>query len=128
LAIPASAGRPFDDALGPLATSAASPFDRRRFARVRERYAAGVSLWPALAAGRIVSRRDADLLAAAEIAGNLPWALNLLADRYDERQRRRFAMFLEIVQPTIVFLLGAVVLFICVGIFLPLVQLINDLG
>ncbi len=128
LAIPAAAGRPLDDALEPLATVSADASDRRRFARLRERCLAGAGAWDSLALERIVPRRDADLLSAAERAGNLPWALNLIADRIDDARRRRFAAFLEIAQPMVVLLLGAFVAFICIGFFLPLVDLVNALS
>lgn len=128
LAIPSAAGRPLDDAFEPLATFAPNVSDRRRFASVRGRFEAGVSAWDALVEERIVSRRDADLLAAAERAGNLPWALNLIADRIDDARRRRFAAFLEVAQPAVVLLLGAVVAFICIGFFLPLVDLLYHLS
>lgn len=128
LAIPAAAGRPLDDALEPLATVSPNASDRRRFARLRDRFASGVNVWDALATERIIPRRDADLLSAAERAGNLPWALTLLADRIDDARRRRFGMFVELGQPAIVLLLGALVAFICIGFFLPLVDLVNDLS
>ncbi|MDQ3332721.1 MAG: type II secretion system F family protein, partial [Planctomycetota bacterium] len=126
LALPAAAGRPLSDALDPLANSASDASDRWRFGRLRERFHAGGNLWQGLAAERLVTSREAEFLAAAETAGNLDWALALLSDRIDDRRRRRFAMLVEVAQPVIVLMLGALVLFICLGIFLPLVKMIND--
>jgi type IV pilus assembly protein PilC len=128
LALPASLGRPLSDALDPLANAARLGSDRWRFGRLRERYQAGGDLWASLAEERLVSSREAKFLAAAETAGNLAWALRMLSDRIDDRRRRRFALIIEIAQPAIVLLLGVIVLSVCLGIFLPLVQLIWDLS
>ena len=62
----------------------------------------------------MIGRRDAALFAAAERAGNLPWALHLVADRIDDARRRRFAAFLEVAQPAIVILLVG---YACANIF-----------
>ncbi|MBA3316005.1 MAG: type II secretion system F family protein [Planctomycetaceae bacterium] len=128
LALPAAAGRPLSDALDPMANSASDASDRWRFGRLRERFQAGGNLWQGLADERLITSRDARFLGAAETAGNLDWALALLSDRIDDRRRRRFAMLIEFAQPLIVLMLGALILFICLGIFLPLVKLINDLS
>jgi type IV pilus assembly protein PilC len=125
LAVPAAAARPLTDALDVLATVPRHRRDRGRFERLRERHRAGESLWGALAAEGVISRRETELLAAAERAGNLTWALQLLADRIDARRQHRIAALIEVAQPLIVLALGALVLFICAGMFLPLVELIE---
>jgi len=127
LALPVLTGRPLGEALLPLA-NAPDASDRWKFSRIKDRYEAGANLWQLLSQERVISSRDARLLEAAERAGNLAWALDVLADRIDERRLRWFAMCLEVVQPLLVFVIGAIVLFICLGIYLPLVQLINDLS
>lgn len=128
IAIAAAGDRPMSDALDPLANASRSGLDRWKFDRLRTRYREGGDLWSALAAERFVSSRDAALLAAAQRAGNLPWALEMLADRFDDARRRRLATILEIVQPAVVLALGALVLFICLGMFLPLINLLSALG
>jgi type IV pilus assembly protein PilC len=127
LVLPVLTGRPLGDALQPLA-NAPDAGDRWKFGRIKNRYESGANLWQLLSEERIISSRDAQLLAAAEKAGNLAWALDVLADRIDERRWRWLAMSLEFVQPLIVFVLGALVLFICLGIFMPLVQMISELS
>ena len=71
---------------------------------------------------------DAGLLTAAEQAGNLPWALDMLADRIDDRRQRWLAVVIEIVQPLFVIALGLLVLLVCLGMFLPLIQVVNGLN
>lgn len=124
LVLPVLTGQPLVEALQPLANSSDAS-DRWKFGRIKHRYESGGNLWQLLAQERIVSGRDAQLLAAAEKAGNLAWALDVLADRIDERRLRWFAMFLEVAQPAIVLGLGALVLFICLAVFLPLVEMIS---
>ncbi len=128
LALAAEAGRPLGDGLDPLADDARHPSDRRRFGRLRARHVAGEDVWLALRAGWFVTTNEADLLAAAERAGNLPWALRHVADRLDDRRRLRWAAALEFLQPAVVLAMGLVVAVIVIGLFLPLVQLINDLS
>lgn len=127
LTLPVLAGRPLGEALQPLA-NAPDASDRWKFGRIKDRYDSGANLWQLLSQERIISGRDAELLGAAERAGNLAWALDMLADRIDERRLRWFAMLLEVVQPLIVFVLGALVLFICLGIFMPLIDMISGLS
>ena len=127
LVLPVLTGRPLIDAFLPLANSLDAS-DRWKFSRIKDQYESGGDLWQLLSREGIISNREGQLLAAAEKAGNLAWALDLLADRIDERRLRWFAMLLEVVQPAMVLGLGALVLFICLGIFHPLVELISVLG
>jgi len=128
LAIAARAGRPLTTAVDTLATCSRSALERARFDRLRERVRGGDNIWNALADLRIISRRDSELLSAAERAGNLAWVLEMLADRRDERRRRRWLALLEIAQPCVVLVLGGLVFFVAVGMFLPLIKLFNDLA
>ncbi len=125
LVLPVLAGKPLIEALQPLANSPDAS-DRWKFTRIKDQYEAGGDLWLLLAREGVISTRDAQLLASAEKAGNLAWALDVLSDRIDERRLRWFAMLLEVVQPAIVLGLGALVFFICLGIFLPLVNIIGS--
>lgn len=128
LHIAARAGAPLSKAIEPMAAAAPNPSDRRVFERIKSRFQRGENLWSSLAAERVISTDEAQLLSSAEVTGNLPWALSLVAQRTDDRNRLWVAATVEIVQPMIVLLLGAGVFFVCVSIFLPLVQLLNDLS
>lgn len=76
----------------------------------------------------LIRRSDFAVLQAAQRVGNLPWALQEMADS----SRRRFAYRVQaIVQaafPPLVIFFGLIVMFIVVALFLPLVALIQALA
>ena len=88
----------------------------------------GENCWEALRQSTLITRDESALLRTAEEAGNLPWVLRQLADSLDRRAKFRFIAALEFAQPAIVFVMGFFTFFVCVGFFLPLVKLVNDLS
>ncbi len=76
----------------------------------------------------LIRRADLAVLQAAERVGNLPWALREMA----ESNRRRFAYRLQsVVQtafPLVIIFFGAIVGFIVVALFIPLISLIHALS
>jgi type II secretory pathway component PulF len=88
----------------------------------------GSSWQTSLAATGLISRADAAVLAAAERADNLPWALEEMADSAIRRQAYRLQLALHCLYPVAVFVLGSVVAFFVIGLFLPLVSLIQGLS
>ncbi|MBT6495352.1 MAG: hypothetical protein HOL01_12445, partial [Planctomycetaceae bacterium] len=75
-----------------------------------------------------ISRRETALLSAAERAGNLDWALRRTADNVDSRISFRFNALVEFVRPVLMLLYAGVVGTVVVGLFMPLVKLLNDLS
>jgi type II secretory pathway component PulF len=75
-----------------------------------------------------ISRYDAAVLQAAERAGNLDWALSDVADSMERRLTTRARVVVNVLFPLLVLLLGALVFFIVVGLFLPLIALIQGLA
>ena len=74
---------------------------------------------------RLIGTVDAGVLAAAERAGNLVWAMNEVSDSLLRRELYRWQWWYNVATPVAVALLGAAVGFICVALFLPLVALIE---
>lgn len=70
---------------------------------------------------------DAVFLDSAERVGNLPWALREVADSIERRVSTRLLGWLQLLVPAMVLALGVVVMFIVVGLFMPLVRLIENL-
>jgi type II secretory pathway component PulF len=64
------------------------------------------------------------LLASAERAGNLPWALDELADSLMRRMAYRLTVIHQIVFPVLLLLSAVCVSYFCVALILPLVQLV----
>jgi type II secretory pathway component PulF len=77
---------------------------------------------------RLVSGAEQALLAAAERAGNLPWALRQIARRREKRAVYRLATALQLLYPAAILALGAFVGFYVVALFVPLVRLTEGLS
>jgi general secretion pathway protein F len=76
----------------------------------------------------LISSADAAVLAAAERVGNLPWALEEMADSALRRQLYRLQVAMQLLYPVLILLVGLLVAFFVVGLFLPLISLIQGLS
>jgi general secretion pathway protein F len=77
---------------------------------------------------RLIDRTDEGVLRSAEAAGNLPWALDEMAESLVRREVYRWQAWYNVVSPTIIVALGLCVGFICVALFLPLIGMIEGLS
>jgi type II secretory pathway component PulF len=118
----------------PLDFSVERVADRHRRAAVRKQLnqvslavARGADCWEALHERRFITRHELAVLQSAQRAGNLPWALQQVAESIERRLGYRFGQLGEFLQPVLVMSVGLTVLFFCVGIFWPLVYLIRSL-
>ena len=121
-------GRTVPEALVFLATAADLPAVARR--RLRAAAAAvgrGEPLDASLADAGLLPPSMAPLVRSAERVRNLPWALVELGDHLAGRAFRVVRRLSLVVSPILVALVGAVVGFIAVAMFLPLIQLITSL-
>ena len=98
---------------------------RKRMRRLREEIVRGNDGFQPLADAGLLSSQEADALTCAERAGNLAWVLDSLADNIERRHRALQESFVETVQPTVVAMVGSLVLAICVGMFYPIIQIIQ---
>jgi type II secretory pathway component PulF len=122
------AQRPLSPSLGLMSERQLRSDLRGRILRIRQLIDQGSELWTALAAEGLLNRREADALAAAQRAGNLPWAMRTLADSMENRRLHRTRAWLEILRPAVVILMGMLVGWFVVGMFLPMVYLISALS
>jgi type II secretory pathway component PulF len=127
LALVARQQRPILDGIDQLAAAYHKLDVRWRLRGTAEDIRAGRDWCESLYRRGLLRRADLAILQAAQRAGNLPWAMQEMA----ESGRRRFAYRLQaIVQaafPPIVICFGLIVMFIVVALFLPLVVLIQRL-
>ena len=77
---------------------------------------------------KLISRADAAVLAAAERVGNLPWALEEMAESALRRQLYRTQIVLQLLFPPVLLLVGLFVTFVVVSLFLPLIALVQGLA
>ena len=68
------------------------------------------------------------IIASGEETGKLPESLAHLADDYDEQVAITVANLGHLVQPIVIVILGAIVLFIILAVFLPIIQMMSSLA
>lgn len=123
-----SAGKPVESSLGVLSRNHRRSFIRSALENVLQKCTEGDDCWYAMQESRLLARREVALLRSAQRVGNLPWALEGLAGSIERRISCRWQALWEVAQPAIVILLGLLVLLFCTAFFLPLVQLLQDVG
>ncbi|HEX5446219.1 MAG TPA: type II secretion system F family protein [Pirellulales bacterium] len=100
---------------------------RQRLLRVVSDVTLGYRWQDALHQYGLIRAAETAFLSSAERVGNLPWALRELADAIERRTATRLAGWLQLLAPAMVLVAGAVVMFIMVALFLPLISLIEKL-
>jgi type II secretory pathway component PulF len=76
----------------------------------------------------LIGQSDMAVLQAAERAGNLAWAMREMADSNLRRLAYRANAAVQILFPPVVLCIGAMVLFVVVAMFIPLIALISKLS
>jgi type II secretory pathway component PulF len=99
-----------------------------RIRAAADRIIAGMDWRESLRWTGLISRADAAVLAAAERVGNLGWALEEMADSAIRRQIYRVQAGLQVLFPMVLVSLGLVVCFFVVGLFMPIISLIQGLS
>lgn len=123
------AGRTVPDALEKLAASAALPEPaRRRLTSASAASSAGEPLAESLRSAELLPAAMAPLVTAAGRTGTLPWALVELGDHLSGRAMKLLKRVTLIVSPLAVIAVGVLVGFIGLGMFVPLIELMNGLG
>ena len=128
LRVAVDAGRPLSGVLSTLAQQHWQPAMRRRLLQVKAEVEQGADCWDSLRRAGLLRRREAAVLEAARRAGNLPWALEHTARNVERRTEYRTSLVLEFARPLILLGFALVVGFFAIGMFLPLLKLINDLS
>jgi type II secretory pathway component PulF len=120
--------RPLDEALRLAASNYPVWMIARRLESVYNEFHLGLPWQESLRKFGFVSKYDAAVLQAAERAGNLDWALSDVADSMERRLTMRARVVVNVLFPLLVLVLGVLVFSIVVGLFLPLVALIQGLA
>ena len=123
LSVVAEAGRPIPGAISTLARYHYDPTLRRQLLFVRNEVELGADLWSTLAAVKLLTPAEVALMESSQKVGNRPWAMRQLATAKRRRIRRRLELLDQLASPLAILLLGAVVLTVSMGVFVPLVQM-----
>lgn len=95
--------------------------------RASHQISGGSSWTESLRRAKLISRADAAVLAAAERAGNLSWALEEMADSVLRRQAYRVQLAMHVLFPPALLAVGLVVFVFAAGLFMPIISLIQGL-
>ncbi len=120
-------GRPFADVIATLARLYPRRSVRAMLDRAARLISGGQHWAETLCAVGAIRAADAAVLEAAERAGNLAWALDEMADSSIRRWVYRLRLLTNVLFPLLIVLIGAVVGFLVVSLFVPLVALIQGL-
>lgn len=101
---------------------------RQRMTMVVQRVESGNDVWQSLENAEILRPAELSLIDAAARVGNLPWALDSLADQIETRRRDRVEWWFDVLRPWPVLLLAVLAGFFALGMFYPLVVLIESLS
>lgn len=127
LAVVIQAGRPLGSALSSLVAHHPDRSIRKRLAFVQTDTQAGTDTWKSLTNRKLVRPRESAVLASAQRAGNLPWALRNTADNIERKLRHRFLVVVEFVRPVAMLAVGGLVGVIVMSLFMPLITLMNSI-
>jgi len=126
LAILVTGGVPLLAALTSCARAMSNLVMREAIERAIERVREGTSLARALADRHVFPPLLVHLVASGEASGKLEQMLDRAAHLQTQSLERRLAVFLTVLEPVMVLLLGGMVLLIVLAILLPIIQ-INQL-
>jgi type II secretory pathway component PulF len=127
LAIVAEAGRPLEVAIAALAQDWPRSSVRSRLWRVLAEIEVGGDWCESMRLHGLLTTTDAAVLQSAARVGNLAWAMRETAAGIERKQSYRLLACLQVALPAVVLVFGGVVLVIVVGLFWPLVVLIESL-
>lgn len=95
---------------------------------VRQQVLQGTNWLESLQAARLVSAGDAAVLSSAERVGNLAWALEEMGDSAIRRQVYRLQLAINVLFPLAILVLAGMTGMFVIGVFLPLIALIQGLA
>ncbi|MHB1562393.1 MAG: type II secretion system F family protein [Isosphaeraceae bacterium] len=127
LSLPIEAGQPIASALVVMAERYPARWIRRRLAKAALAVIRGADWIDSLWKTGVIGKAEAEVLASAASVGNLAWACRELADTAERRQQLRIQVLTQGLFPFVILTVGLVVAFLCFGLFLPLVTIMQAL-
>jgi type II secretory pathway component PulF len=96
-------------------------------AKTREAVTDGKTLAQPLAQSKIFPQLMVDLVRIGEETGDVPGALNNLADTYEGELAIGLRLMTQLIEPVLIVIMGGIVAFLLLSIFLPLFKLISNI-
>lgn len=123
-----SSGVPILEALLIARDTAGNEIFRRAFDRIYAAIREGESMAVPLREARIVDDIVVNMVDVGEETGALDTMLYKVADVYDEEVEVLVEGLINLLEPLMVIVLGLIVGFIVIALFMPLIKLLNDLS
>ena len=128
LAISLEAGLPMIQALSLLARSAGNEYLSERLLRLRDAVERGESLSRAASGAQIFPPLVLQMVAVGEETGELTRLLEEVAGFYQREVDYRLRNLTALIEPLLIVFVGAMVLVLALGVFLPLWNMIGKVG
>src|SRR5471032_2354675 len=100
---------------------------KEAIAKTREAVTDGKTLAQPLAQSKLFPQLMIDLVRIGEETGDVPGALNNLADTYEGELQINLRLMTQLIEPVLIVVMGVVVAFLLLSIFLPLFKLISSI-
>jgi type IV pilus assembly protein PilC len=123
-----SAGVPILEALTIAKDTCGNEVYARALAGVHDSIREGESFANPLRAARVCDSIVVNMIDVGEETGDLDKMLMKIADNYDEEVETLVAGLVSLLEPVMVVVLGGIVGFIVIALFMPLVTLINSVS
>jgi type IV pilus assembly protein PilC len=121
-------GVPILESLNIVKETADNAVFERAFARIYESIREGETIAQPLREARIVDDIVVNMIDVGEETGDLDTMLNKISDNYDEEVEALVESLVSLLEPMMIVVLGGIIGFIVIALFLPLVQLITKLS
>jgi type IV pilus assembly protein PilC len=121
-------GVPILESIAIVRETADNAVFERCFTRIYDSIREGETISVPLKQSRLVDDIVVNMIDVGEETGDLDTMLNKIADNYDEEVEVLVETLMSLLEPLMIVVLGSIVGFIVIALFLPLVQLISKLS
>jgi type IV pilus assembly protein PilC len=121
-------GVPILESISIVRETADNAVFERCFTRIYDSIREGETISVPLKQSRLVDDIVVNMIDVGEETGDLDTMLNKIADNYDEEVEVLVETLMSLLEPLMIVVLGGIVGFIVIALFLPLVQLISKLS
>ena len=123
-----ASGVPILEALNITKETAGNAVVSRAIGNVHDSIREGESIAEPLAQSKICDDMVVNMIDVGEETGDLDKMLMKIADQYDEDVDVAVSSLTSLIEPIMIIVLGVIVGFIVISLFMPLIQLMNRLG
>lgn len=128
LATLVQSGVPILESLNIVRDTAGNAVFERAFTRIYESIREGETIAQPLREARIVDDIVVNMIDVGEETGELDTMLHKIATNYDEEVEALVESLVSLLEPIMIVVLGGIIGFIVIALFLPLIQLISKLS